>query len=126
MAEIGIDISAEVPKKLTTDAVEASDVVISTTMRRQHRQPSTLPMSSARGYTLLAARAHLAYAQAIQQSDPTASGHALRTAASTFSECGATLRHQQSRSPLPQPQSVTQRLNSHQEWSPLKGQIAHP
>ncbi len=28
MAEIGIDITAEVPKKLTTDAVEASDVVI--------------------------------------------------------------------------------------------------
>ncbi|WP_158890206.1 arsenate reductase ArsC [Amycolatopsis anabasis] len=28
MAELGIDISAEVPKKLTTGAVEASDVVI--------------------------------------------------------------------------------------------------
>lgn len=28
MAEIGIDISAEIPKRLTTDAVEASDVVI--------------------------------------------------------------------------------------------------
>jgi arsenate reductase len=28
MAEIGIDISHEVPKKLTTDAVQASDVVI--------------------------------------------------------------------------------------------------
>ncbi len=28
MAEIGIDISAEQPKLLTTDAVEASDVVI--------------------------------------------------------------------------------------------------
>ncbi|MCF7547455.1 arsenate reductase ArsC [Pseudonocardia sp. WMMC193] len=29
MAEIGIDLSHEVPKKLTTDAVQASDVVIS-------------------------------------------------------------------------------------------------
>ena len=28
MAEIGVDLSAEQPKKLTTDAVEASDVVI--------------------------------------------------------------------------------------------------
>ncbi|MGW3961602.1 arsenate reductase ArsC [Amycolatopsis sp. NPDC005003] len=28
MAEIGIDLSQEVPKKLTTDAVEAADVVI--------------------------------------------------------------------------------------------------
>ena len=28
MAEIGLDLSQEVPKKLTTDAVEASDVVI--------------------------------------------------------------------------------------------------
>jgi arsenate reductase (thioredoxin) len=28
MAEIGIDLSAEKPKKLSTDAVEASDVVI--------------------------------------------------------------------------------------------------
>ncbi|WP_181780061.1 arsenate reductase ArsC [Pseudonocardia pini] len=28
MAEIGIDLSREVPKKLTTDAVQASDVVI--------------------------------------------------------------------------------------------------
>ncbi|MCE0764400.1 arsenate reductase ArsC [Pseudonocardia kujensis] len=28
MAEIGIDIAHEVPKKLTTDAVQASDVVI--------------------------------------------------------------------------------------------------
>jgi arsenate reductase len=28
MAEIGIDLSAEQPKRLTTDAVEASDVVI--------------------------------------------------------------------------------------------------
>jgi arsenate reductase len=28
MAEIGIDISAEIPKRLTTDAVQASDVVI--------------------------------------------------------------------------------------------------
>ncbi|GAA4546276.1 arsenate reductase ArsC [Pseudonocardia xishanensis] len=28
MAEIGIDLSREVPKKLTTDAVKASDVVI--------------------------------------------------------------------------------------------------
>jgi arsenate reductase (thioredoxin) len=28
MAEVGIDISAERPKLLTTDAVEASDVVI--------------------------------------------------------------------------------------------------
>jgi arsenate reductase (thioredoxin) len=28
MAETGIDISAEIPKRLTTDAVEASDVVI--------------------------------------------------------------------------------------------------
>ncbi|GAB3700798.1 arsenate reductase ArsC [Saccharopolyspora tripterygii] len=28
MRELGIDLSAEVPKKLTTDAVEASDVVI--------------------------------------------------------------------------------------------------
>ncbi|NUT52397.1 MAG: arsenate reductase ArsC [Saccharothrix sp.] len=28
LAELGLDITAEVPKKLTTDAVEASDVVI--------------------------------------------------------------------------------------------------
>ena len=28
MAEIGLDLSGEVPKKLTTDAVEAADVVI--------------------------------------------------------------------------------------------------
>jgi protein-tyrosine-phosphatase len=28
MAELGIDLSREVPKRLTTDAVEASDVVI--------------------------------------------------------------------------------------------------
>ena len=28
MAEIGLDLSPEVPKKLTTDAVEAADVVI--------------------------------------------------------------------------------------------------
>ncbi|ODU02890.1 MAG: heat-shock protein HtpX [Pseudonocardia sp. SCN 72-51] len=28
MAEVGIDLSGEVPKKLTTDAVQASDVVI--------------------------------------------------------------------------------------------------
>ena len=28
MAEVGVDIRAEVPKRLTTDAVEASDVVI--------------------------------------------------------------------------------------------------
>jgi protein-tyrosine-phosphatase len=28
MAEIGLDLSREVPKKLTTDAVEAADVVI--------------------------------------------------------------------------------------------------
>ncbi|WP_410608378.1 arsenate reductase ArsC [Amycolatopsis sp. lyj-109] len=28
MAELGLDLSREVPKKLTTDAVEASDVVI--------------------------------------------------------------------------------------------------
>ncbi|KAA5838202.1 arsenate reductase ArsC [Saccharopolyspora hirsuta] len=28
MAELGLDLSHEVPKKLTTDAVEASDVVI--------------------------------------------------------------------------------------------------
>ncbi len=28
MAEIGIDLSREFPKKLTTDAVEAADVVI--------------------------------------------------------------------------------------------------
>lgn len=28
MAEIGIDISAEIPKRLTADAVQASDVVI--------------------------------------------------------------------------------------------------
>ena len=28
MAELGLDLSREIPKKLTTDAVEASDVVI--------------------------------------------------------------------------------------------------
>jgi protein-tyrosine-phosphatase len=28
MAEIGLDLSREIPKKLTTDAVEAADVVI--------------------------------------------------------------------------------------------------
>jgi arsenate reductase len=28
MAEVGIDVSREIPKRLTTDAVEASDVVI--------------------------------------------------------------------------------------------------
>ena len=61
---------------------------------------------SARGYALLAARAHLAYAQAIQLSDRDAAVHALRTAVVTFDDCGATRRSHEARSRLRQLQSV--------------------
>ena len=52
---------------------------------------------SARGYVLLAARGRVAYAEAIQRSDRDAAADALRQAAVTFDECGATSRHEQVR-----------------------------
>jgi DNA-binding NarL/FixJ family response regulator len=55
---------------------------------------------SARGYVLLAARARVAYAEAIQRSDRGAAEHALRQAAIAFDECGAIVRYQQARSQL--------------------------
>jgi DNA-binding NarL/FixJ family response regulator len=57
---------------------------------------------SARGYVLLAARARVTYAEAIQRSDRGAAAEALRAAAVAFDECGATMRHQQARSQLRQ------------------------
>ena len=61
---------------------------------------------SARGYALLAARAHLAYAQAIQPSDRDAATHALHNAIVTFDACGATRRSHEARSQLQQLQSA--------------------
>jgi DNA-binding NarL/FixJ family response regulator len=55
---------------------------------------------SARGYVLLAARARVTYADAIQRSDRDAAEEALRNAAATFDECGATVRHQEARARL--------------------------
>jgi len=55
---------------------------------------------STRGYVLLAARARVTYAEAIQRSDCDAAGEALRQAAVAFDECGAIVRHQQARSQL--------------------------
>lgn len=55
---------------------------------------------SARGYVLLAARARVTYAEAIQRSDRDAAEEALRQAAVAFDECGAIVRHQQARSQL--------------------------
>ncbi|MCA1834786.1 MAG: LuxR C-terminal-related transcriptional regulator [Actinobacteria bacterium] len=55
---------------------------------------------SARGYELLAARARVTYAEAIQRSDRGAAEEALRQAALAFEECGAIVRHQQARSQL--------------------------
>jgi DNA-binding CsgD family transcriptional regulator len=55
---------------------------------------------SACGYVLLAARARVTYAEAIQQSDRDAAEEALRQAAVAFDECGAIVRHQQARSQL--------------------------
>jgi DNA-binding NarL/FixJ family response regulator len=57
---------------------------------------------SARGYVLLAARARVTYAEAIQRSDRGAAEEALREAAAAFDECGAIVRHQQARSQLKQ------------------------
>lgn len=57
---------------------------------------------SARGYVLLAARARIAYADAIQRSDQNAAEKALRDAAATFDEIGAATRHQEVRSRLRQ------------------------
>ncbi|MBV9061131.1 MAG: AAA family ATPase [Pseudonocardiales bacterium] len=57
---------------------------------------------SARGYALLAARARVTYADAIQRFDRHAAEEALRTAAATFEECGATMRYQEVRTRLRQ------------------------
>ncbi|HZS19375.1 MAG TPA: AAA family ATPase [Pseudonocardiaceae bacterium] len=57
---------------------------------------------SIRGYVLLAARARIAYADAIQRSDRAAAEEALRHAAATFDECGAMMRHQEARARLRQ------------------------
>jgi DNA-binding NarL/FixJ family response regulator len=61
---------------------------------------------SARGYVLLAARARITYADAMQRCDRDAAEEALRQAAVTFDECGATMRHQEARSRLQQLGSV--------------------
>lgn len=50
---------------------------------------------SGRGYVLLAARARVTYAEAIQRSDRGAAEEALREAADAFDACGAIVRHQQ-------------------------------
>jgi DNA-binding CsgD family transcriptional regulator len=57
---------------------------------------------SVRGYVLLAARARVIYAEAVQRSDRGAAEEALREAAVAFDACGATVRHQQARSQLGQ------------------------
>lgn len=57
---------------------------------------------SASGYVLLAARARVTYAEAIQRSDRDAAERALREAAAAFDGCGAIMRHQQARSQLRQ------------------------
>lgn len=80
---------------------------------------------STRGYVLLAARARVTYAEAVQRSDRGAAEQALRQAAVAFDECGAVVRYQQARSQLrrlgsaapcstrtgPGPESLTRR-----EW----------
>lgn len=50
---------------------------------------------SGRGYVLLAARARVTYAEAIQRCDRGAAEEALREAANAFDACGAMVRHQQ-------------------------------
>jgi DNA-binding CsgD family transcriptional regulator len=55
---------------------------------------------SACGYELLAARARVTYAEAIQRSDRSAAEEALRQAAGAFDTCGAIVRHRQARSQL--------------------------
>lgn len=57
---------------------------------------------SAHGYVLLAARARVGYAEAIQRSDRAAAEEALREAAVAFDECGAIVRYQQAQSQLQQ------------------------
>ncbi|MFY9807015.1 MAG: AAA family ATPase [Pseudonocardiaceae bacterium] len=57
---------------------------------------------SGRGYVLLAARARVTYAEAIQRSDRGAAEEALREAADAFDTCGAIVRHQQACSQLKQ------------------------
>jgi len=61
---------------------------------------------SAHGYALLAARAHLAYAQAIQRSDRDAAAHALHNAVIAFDACGATRRSHETRCRLQQLQAA--------------------
>lgn len=55
-----------------------------------------------RGYVLLAARARVTYAHAIQRCDRRAAHDALREAAIAFQACGAIVRHQQAQSLLRQ------------------------
>jgi DNA-binding CsgD family transcriptional regulator len=57
---------------------------------------------SFRGYVLLAARARVTYAHAIQRCDRRAAQDALREAAVAFKACGAIVRHQQAQSLLRQ------------------------
>jgi DNA-binding CsgD family transcriptional regulator len=57
---------------------------------------------SAGGYVLLAARARISYAHAIRRYDRGAARQALGEAAVAFQACGATMRHQQARTPLRQ------------------------
>ncbi|MGH3972303.1 MAG: LuxR C-terminal-related transcriptional regulator, partial [Pseudonocardiaceae bacterium] len=54
------------------------------------------------GYALLAARARVAYANAVQQSDRDAAQEALRAAAAAFDACGAVVRRDQARALLTQ------------------------
>jgi DNA-binding CsgD family transcriptional regulator len=57
---------------------------------------------SDRGYVLHAARARVAYAEAIQRSDRGAAEESLREAVNAFDACGAMVRHQQACSQLKQ------------------------
>lgn len=57
------------------------------------------------GYALLAARARVAYANAIRQSDAGAAQDALRAAAAAFDACGAVVRRDQARTLLTQLES---------------------
>ncbi len=57
------------------------------------------------GYGLLAARARVAYANAVQRSDSSAAGDALRQAITAFEACGAIVRRDQARALLRQLES---------------------
>jgi DNA-binding CsgD family transcriptional regulator len=57
------------------------------------------------GYALLAARARVAYANAVRQSDRGAAQEALRAAAAAFDACGAVVRRDQARTLLTQLES---------------------